>query len=114
MHAIAIYPSQRRILLHDLENTYTHLNNHIAQQNPEHTTIIVQRLREEKLFLNVDNPDNDSWRFEKGDALVFDKHDEDGIQYVREFLLPYEELLTAIEVSQVYRPQYSYLACLAM
>jgi len=94
---------QRRILIHDLESTYTFLEDNIGSATGED---IVQ-IRDGALFLNVEYPDTDTWVWDEGDRLVFETHDmEHSVRYVRPFLLPYSKLLRAAGVLQVYHPQY--------
>lgn len=68
--------------------------------------IILYDLRTENIFLNVDNPSEESWIWRNANELAFEAEDiDDGIQCVREFLLPYHKLLRAAGVVQVIHPQ---------
>ncbi|KAJ3508077.1 hypothetical protein NLJ89_g5949 [Agrocybe chaxingu] len=96
--------AQRRILLHDIESTYRFMNNNT---DPENAASIVEKLREEKLFLNVDDPATTSnWQWDNADSLAFvDVDDEQGsIRSVREFLKPFEKILLASGVVKVQHP----------
>ncbi|KIM37442.1 hypothetical protein M413DRAFT_30903 [Hebeloma cylindrosporum] len=96
-------PNQRRILIHDIRSTYDFLEDNIGSATGED---IVQ-IRDGALFLNVEDPDTDTWVWDEGDRLVFETHDmENSVRYVRAFLLPYGKLLRAAGVLQVYHPQY--------
>ncbi|KAF9523036.1 hypothetical protein CPB83DRAFT_863634 [Crepidotus variabilis] len=114
LHSQIIRPSQRRILVHDLGATYQYLNTKIdaLQQNETYSTSIITQLQTEPLFLNVDEPSNGNWRFDTADSLVFDTRDSEAsgnvqIHYVREFLLPFEDLLSAAGVQRVHHPEYT-------
>ena len=67
---------------------------------------ILYELQSENIFLNVDDPSTDAWIFKNANELAFEAEDiDDGIRYVREFLLPYDKLLRAAGVVQVIHPQ---------
>ena len=63
-------------------------------------------LQYENIFLNVDNPSTEPWIWTNANELAFEAEDiDDGIRCVREFLLPYDNLLRAAGVVQVFHPQ---------
>lgn len=63
-------------------------------------------LRYENIFLNVDDPFAESWIWTNANDLAFEAEDiDDGIRYVRRFLLPYDNLLRAAGVVQVFHPE---------
>jgi hypothetical protein len=100
--------SQRKILINDLQETYRYLNDNMAllEQNADYAEEIVFQLRNEPLFLNVDDPD-DEWVWLKGDSLAFDcDHGEGSIVNVRNFLLRYDKVLAAAGVPRVHHPMY--------
>ena len=66
---------------------------------------ILYVLRDEDILLNVDNPSSEPWIWTNANALAFDSEDNDGIRNVRKFLLPYDKLLRAAGVVQVFHPQ---------
>ncbi|KDR71813.1 hypothetical protein GALMADRAFT_253570 [Galerina marginata CBS 339.88] len=95
-------PSQRRIVAHDVEQTYSFLNDNVAAAES-----VLVPLGGAEIFLNVDHPETDVWRWDKADELVFETQDVDeNIRHVRGFLLPFGKLLRAAGVLQVYHPQY--------
>lgn len=100
--------SQRQILINDLQETYRYLNDNmdLLGLNAVYAEQIVSQLRNESLFLNVDDPD-DEWVWLKGDSLAFDcGHDEGSIVDVRNFLLQYDKILAAARVPRVHHPKY--------
>jgi len=63
-------------------------------------------LKYENIFLNVDDPSTEEWIWTNANELAFEAEDiDDGIRYVRRFLLPYDRLLRAAGVVQVFHPQ---------
>jgi sacsin len=63
-------------------------------------------LRYEDIFLNVDDPSAEAWVWTNANELAFEAEDIDNrIRYVRKFLLPYDKLLRAAGVVQVFHPQ---------
>ena len=67
---------------------------------------ILYDLQYENIFLNVDNPSTETWIWTNANELAFEAEDiDDGIRYVRNFLLPYDKLLRAAGVVQVFHPQ---------
>lgn len=78
----------------------------LLRQNAIYAEEIVLQLRNEPLFLNVDDPD-DPWVWLKGDSLAFDcDHGEGSIVNVRKFLLRYDKVLAAAGVVRVHHPKY--------
>ena len=65
---------------------------------------MLYELRDEDIFLNVDDPSTEPWVWTNANELAFEAEDNDGIYYVRKFLLPYERLLRAAGVVQVFHP----------
>lgn len=91
-------------MLHDVQRTYQYLNDN-TPENEHLANEISSILKDEPLFLNIDNSD-DRWNWVKGDSLAFDCDDHSGsIQNVRRLLLPFENILTRAGVLQVYHPQ---------
>lgn len=67
---------------------------------------ILYDLQYENIFLNVDDPSTEPWIWTNANELAFEAEDiDDGIQHVRNFLLPYNNLLRAAGVVQVFHPQ---------
>ena len=70
---------------------------------------ILYGLRDEHIFLNVDDPSTDPWIWTSTNQLVFETRDidHDGItiRCVRNFLLPYDKVLRAAGVLPVLHPQ---------
>lgn len=102
-----IRTSQRETLLHDIQKTYQYLNNNtpLLYENEDLANEIISQLRDEPLFLNIDDP-NDRWNWVKGDSLAFGSDDQSGsIQNVRKLLLDYDKILTLAGVLRVYHPQ---------
>lgn len=82
--------------------TLTWLNENVADSDDN----ILYDLRYENIFLNVDDPSTEAWIWTNANELAFEAEDiDDGIRYVREFLLPYDNLLRAAGVVQVVHPQ---------
>jgi len=91
--------SQSETLLRDVTATYTFLNDSVeAARN-----VIIQH-HDEKIFLNVDDPSKDEWRWEAADNLAFSTHDVEEVQRVRHFLTPFKNLLLSAGVLPVYQP----------
>ena len=67
---------------------------------------ILYELRYDNIFLNVDDPSAEAWIWTNANELAFEAEDTDnGIRCVRKFLLPYDKLLRAAGVVQVFHPQ---------
>jgi sacsin len=95
---------QRQIIIHDMKETLKWLNENVGVDSKN----ILYELRDEDIFLNVDDPSShtepwiSSWT--TANKLAFEAEDNNGIRYVRKFLLPYEGLLRAAGVVQVIHP----------
>jgi sacsin len=77
------------------------LNENIADSDD-----ILYDLQTENIFLNVDNPFEEPWIWKNANEIAFEAEDiDDGMRCVREFLLPYDKLLRAAGVVQVFHPQ---------
>ena len=104
-----IRDSQGQILLHDLEKVYQFLNNNLDlqfRQNEELAQSILFALRDEQLFLNIDDP-GDRLNWVQGSSLAFDCHDCEGsMQDVRKFLSPFEGILLSAGAIRVQHPAY--------
>lgn len=84
-----------------MEETLKWLNENVIESED-----ILYELQSENIFLNVDNPSTEAWIWKNANELAFEAEDiNDGICYVREFLLPYDKLLRAAGVVQVFHPQ---------
>lgn len=93
---------QRQIIIHDMVETLKWLNEKIVDSDDN----ILYELQYEDIFLNVDNPSTEAWIWTNANELAFEAEDiDDGIRYVRKFLLPYDKLLRAAGVVQVFHPQ---------
>lgn len=96
--------SQQAIIAHDVAKTYAFLNTNSAAAVEAIATLDDSR---STIFLNVDDPETDDWRWDKVDDLVFETQDvDDNIRHVRKFLLPFSGLLTAAGVLPIHHPQY--------
>ena len=96
--------SQRQIILHDLKETYAFLNRNILLATEDYR----RQLAMYPLFLNVDDPDSDTWHWDDCEHLVFETHDTEGsFRYVRSFLKPYSQLLRAVGALEVHHPSYT-------
>lgn len=91
------HPSDSNIIS-DLTETYRWLQDHL-----ETACIHVARLHNERLFLNVDAPRKDVWIFKPANQLLYNVSDDDP-GYVKAFLSPFKELLTAAGASEIQRP----------
>jgi len=95
---------QRQVIIHDTKETLKWLND-----NVEGFEEILYDLQYEDIFLNVDDPSStEPWIWTNANQLVFETQDINAasIRYVRNFLLPYDKLLRAAGVLQVFHPQY--------
>lgn len=98
---IELSRSQREIVIHDLEASYRFLDEHHAEVSAN------SLLQTESVFLNVNDPNVDEWKWDKADELVFETHDiDDSIRHVRNFLSPFRRLLQVAGVLQIYYPEY--------
>ena len=95
---------QRQIIIHDMTETLKWLNESVKGFEN-----ILYELRDEDIFLNVDDPSTEPWIWTNANQLVFETQDIDAvsIRYVRNFLLPYDKLLRATGVLPVVHPQNS-------
>lgn len=81
------------MVLSDLKATYQYLNDH-SETAREYLLLAGQ----DKMFLNVDDPANDSWGSQwcKADELILNlAYDHRSLKCVRKYLQPYEKLLLA-------------------
>jgi sacsin len=92
---------QRQIIIHDMIETLKWLNENVGIDSWN----TLYELRDDDIFLNVDNPSTEPWIWTNANQLAFEGEDSDGIRCVRTFLLPYEKLLRAAGVVQVFHPQ---------
>ncbi|KAH9475499.1 Sacsin [Psilocybe cubensis] len=96
--------SQRRIVIHDVKESYRFLNEQVITAGQ---SVIPPDTQHQHIFLNVNDQDLDEWIWDCAEQLVFEKQDIDAhIRHVRRFLLPYEELLRAAGAVDVFHPQY--------
>lgn len=85
-----------------MEETLKWLNENVVDSDGD----ILYALQYENIFLNVDDPSTEPWIWTNANELAFEAEDiDDGIQHVREFLLPYDKLLLAAGVVRVHHPQ---------
>ncbi len=95
---------ERQIILHDLKETYAFLNRNILLATEDYR----RQLAMYPLFLNVDDPDSDTWHWDDCEHLVFETHDTEGsFRYVRSFLKPYSQLLRTIGALEIHHPSYT-------
>ncbi|EJF60799.1 hypothetical protein DICSQDRAFT_181063 [Dichomitus squalens LYAD-421 SS1] len=87
-------------LLDDLKATYGYLNEH-----HEDSQRFMVRCRKEALFLNVDNPESDSWTFLPACQIMLNVSDEDGFWEVRDFLRPFRDLLVVSGAFEIKIPK---------
>ncbi|KAJ2913095.1 hypothetical protein MD484_g7328, partial [Candolleomyces efflorescens] len=88
------------IVLHDLKATYQWLS-----EQPPAVTSSIAGLKEEPIFLNVDDPDVDEWRWSSASQLAFETEDLTSVQGVRQFLLPFRPFLKSVGVLEAYYPE---------
>ncbi|KAJ2928409.1 hypothetical protein H1R20_g8672, partial [Candolleomyces eurysporus] len=88
------------IVLHDLKATYQWLT-----ENPSAIASIANQLRDEPIFLNVDNPDVHEWKWASASQMAFETEDLTSIQGVRQFLLPFRAFLKSVGVLEAYYPE---------
>ncbi|KAF7322367.1 hypothetical protein HMN09_00014600 [Mycena chlorophos] len=97
---------QNRSLLHQLRATYKYLNSSRKSEVELH----LSARKNERLFLNVDNPDEDDWagQWKSAAEMQFDiPYDYGTLVGVRRFLQEYRPLLLAAGVGQHHRAQYA-------
>lgn len=83
-------------LLNCLKEPYDWLNKHAAEAGPH-----LLRLKQLPLFLNIDLR-TDAWRFKSASALVVGLlYDEENLFRVRDWLLPYKDLVLAAGASPI-------------
>ena len=92
--ALQIAPKHRQDenLLNDLLASYKFLAEH---KEASQVTQLLRRRRNEALFLNVDDPSEDQWRFCPAAQLMFNVPDDGDYQEARAFLLSFRSLLVA-------------------
>jgi hypothetical protein len=88
----------RAALLSDLKATYKWLN-----ENVDEILADIRNENEELLFLNVDNPDSDSWvgRWHSASSLVKGLPDVGKFHDVKGFIYKYNDLLEAAGVRTI-------------
>lgn len=88
-------------VLYYLKKTYQWLST-------ESSTAIVgpamDSLRNEQLFLNVEDPTTDVWQWAAAEEMAFENHDVENVQRVRKFLLPFKPFLEVSGVIDVKYP----------
>ena len=81
----------RPALLSDLKATYKWLNEHIDDISAD-----IVKESSNRIFLNVDNPDSDEWKWDSAICLVIkDLQDVGQLREVKHFLHKYDDLLKA-------------------
>lgn len=106
---LSIRSSQRQILLNDLKEVYQYFitNLDLLLQNEELAQTTLFALRDEQLFLNIDD-EGDQLNWVRGGSLAFDCNVREGpIQDVRKFLRPFETILIAAGALKVKHPSYN-------
>ncbi|KAM6499278.1 hypothetical protein JOM56_004786 [Amanita muscaria] len=83
-------------LLSDLKATYRWLNDHAGV-----ITKLMKPRRNDKLFLNVDDPEFDEWIWDSASKLVIGLQDVGEIREVKGYLRTHNELLNAAGVRRV-------------
>ena len=86
-------------LLSDLKATYQYLQEHHSEAEK-----LLLRDRNEALFLNVDDPETESWEFLPASQIMFNVSDEDERREVRAFLRPFRDLLLASGANEIKIP----------
>ncbi|KAM6499224.1 hypothetical protein JOM56_004732 [Amanita muscaria] len=86
----------RKGLLSDLKATYRWLNDHA-----DDIAALIKPRRNDKLFLNVDDPESDKWIWDSASKLVIGLQDVGEIREVKGSLRNYSELLDAAGVRKV-------------
>jgi len=86
------------VVLHDLKASYDWLNGNLNSISTS------DRLRDERIFLNVDDPDSDEWTWLAASDMALETHDLSAVRAVRRFLLPYHCLLKAAGVLEAVYP----------
>ncbi|KAH6903842.1 hypothetical protein BKA70DRAFT_1227194 [Coprinopsis sp. MPI-PUGE-AT-0042] len=88
-------------VLHYLKKTYEWLS---TKSPTSAVTSAMSTLRDEKLFLNVEDPTTDPWQWAAAHEMALENHDVENIQRVRKFLLPFKPFLEASGVIDVKYP----------
>jgi sacsin len=89
------------VIQSDLRDTYKWLNDNADSLENE-----ILELRDELVFLNVDNPNYDEWSWHKASELAFKAQDVPGAwQAVRRFLQPFHKFLEAAGVLEFKYPK---------
>jgi hypothetical protein len=83
-------------LLSDLKATYRWLNDHA-----DDIAHLIKPRRDDKLFLNVDDPEYDEWIWDSASKLVIGLENVGEIREVKGYLRNYSELLNAAGVRRV-------------
>jgi hypothetical protein len=86
-------------VLSDIRQTYAWLAQHVSEAKP----FLIAR-RQEKLWLNVDDPATEEWQWHTASQLLFDFDDEGDWREVREFLSAYPALLVEAGAQKIDRP----------
>ncbi|KAJ2928408.1 hypothetical protein H1R20_g8671, partial [Candolleomyces eurysporus] len=93
--------SHGSIVLPDLIATYKWLN----QQDTSILESLRPELQESAMFLNVDDPNFDAWKWCEARQMAFETHDVGRIEGVRQFLSPFKRLLKAAGVLEAFYPE---------
>ncbi|PIL32619.1 hypothetical protein GSI_05323 [Ganoderma sinense ZZ0214-1] len=87
-------------LLSDLKGTYKYLQ----ERHGEAARFLLSHRNHARLFLNVDDPETESWEFLPASQIMFNVPDEDDRKEARAFLRPFRELLLASGANEIKIP----------
>ena len=88
-------------VLQDLTLTYQWLN---EEGNLEKVASLIADMRDEPIFLNVNDPSTEHWTWLPANQLALESHDLSAVRAVREYLTPFRRLLKAGGVLEAFYP----------
>lgn len=90
-----------RCILQDLTLTYQWLN---EEDNIAKVAGLIADMRDEPIFLNVNDPSTEDWMWLPANQLALESHDLSTVRAVREYLKPFRQLLKAGGVLEAFYP----------
>lgn len=88
-------------ILQDLTLSYEWLN---EEENLSSVTNLIASMRDEPIFLNVNDPSAEEWTWCAASQLALESHDLSTIRAVRDYLKPFRRLLKAAGVLEAFYP----------
>ncbi|KAJ2918884.1 hypothetical protein MD484_g1554, partial [Candolleomyces efflorescens] len=100
---VKISLSHESVVLPDLKATYKWLNDQNTSSFQAQS--LTPELQDSPMFLNVDDPDSEPWKWLSARQMAFETHNVGNIEGVGKFLTPFSNLLKAAGVLEACYPK---------